>query len=84
MELSSVSSQLRLPPVHNVASLRKFLGQYQLCILLPLELPAIEAAHGHASRNEVRELVALDQELAAEPVLKNFAGPSRRVGCAFD
>src|SRR5213075_2729464 len=37
---------------------------------------------GHASRNEVRELVALDQELAAEPVLKQFAHPSRRVGQA--
>jgi urease accessory protein UreF len=82
VELGSVSSQLRLPPVHNVASLRKFLGQYQLCILLPLELPAIESAHGHASRNEVRELIALDRELASEPVLQNFAAPSRRVGQA--
>lgn len=82
VELGSVSSLLQLPPVHNVSSLRKFLGQYQLCILLPLELPAIESAHGHASRNEVRELVALDQELAAERVLQNFAAPSRRVGQA--
>src|SRR5882724_5158181 len=82
VELGSVSSQLKLPPVRNVPSLRKFLGQYQLCILLPLELPAIESAHGHACRNELRELVALDQELAAEPVLQNFAAPSRRVGQA--
>jgi urease accessory protein UreF len=82
VELGSVSSQLRLPPVHNVPSLRKFLGQYQLCILLPLELPAIESAHGHASRNEVRELIALDHQLASEPVLQNFAAPSRRVGQA--
>src|SRR5215470_6638306 len=82
IELGSVSSLLQLPPVHNIPSLRKFLGQYQLCILLPLELPAIESAHGHASRNEVRELVALDQELAGEPVLQNFAAPSRRVGQA--
>jgi len=82
VELGSVSSLLQLPPVHNVSSLRKFLGQYQLCILLPLELPAIEAAHGHACRNELRELVALDQQLAAEPVLQNFAAPSRRVGQA--
>jgi urease accessory protein UreF len=82
VELGSVSSLLQLPPVNNVPSLRKFLGQYQLCILLPLELPAIESAHGYASRNELRELVALDQQLAAEPVLQNFAGPSRRVGQA--
>lgn len=82
VELGSVSSLLQLPPVHNVPSLRKFLGQYQVCILLPLELPAIESAHGHANRNELRELVALDQDLAAEPVLKNFAAPSRRVGQA--
>lgn len=82
VELGSVSSLLRLPPVHNIPSLHKFLGQYQLCILLPLELPAIESAHGHASRNELRELIALDQELAAEAVLQNFAAPSRRVGQA--
>src|SRR5437899_3683117 len=78
--LGSVSAFLRLRPVHNVPSLREFLRHYQKHILLPLELPAIRCAHGHAARNELRELVALDQQLATQLVLKNFAPASRRVG----
>jgi urease accessory protein UreF len=53
---------------------------YQSQILLPFELPAIQCAHGHAARYELRELVALDRQLAAEPVLRSFAPASRRVG----
>jgi len=79
--LGSVSSLLRLRPVQDLASLRNFLKKYQTQILFPLELPAIEAAHGHALRLEVRELVALDQQLAGERVLQTFAAASRRVGC---
>jgi urease accessory protein UreF len=78
--LGSVSSVLRLAPVHDVWSLERFLWQYQAQILLPFELPAIEAAQGHAARHELRELIALDQELAAEPMLRNFGEASRRVG----
>src|SRR3954453_3685704 len=66
VELGSVSSLLDVRPVRDISSLKKFLRNYQSKILLPLELPAIEAAHGHASRNELRELLALDHELAAE------------------
>src|SRR3954447_12648506 len=82
VELSSVSSLLNVRPVRDLASLKKFLRNYQTQILLPLELPAIEAAHGHASRNELRELVALDQQLAGKQKLQQFAAPSRRVGQA--
>jgi urease accessory protein UreF len=82
VELGSVSSLLDVRPVRDLSSLKKFLRNYQSKILLPLELPAIEAAHGHASRNELRELLALDQELAAERRLHKFAAPSRRVGQA--
>jgi len=78
--LCSVSTLLRLKPVQDLRSLRRFLLSYQTQILLPLELPAIQSAHGHAARHEVRELVALDQQLAGEPVLKNFASASRRLG----
>src|SRR6266436_2309733 len=78
--LGSVSTLLRLKPVHDLPSLRRFLRHYQAHILFPLELPAIQSAHGHATRYEVRELVALDRQLAAEPVLKSFAAASRRVG----
>jgi urease accessory protein UreF len=78
--LSSVSASLRLAPVHSLPSLRQFLRDYQARILLPFELPAIQLAHGHATRHEVRELVALDRSLAAEPILGSFASASRRVG----
>jgi urease accessory protein UreF len=80
IHLGSVSSLLRLDPVHDVPSLQRFLKNYQAQILLPFELPAIQSAHGHASRNELRELVVLDRQLAAEGVLRTFAGASRRVG----
>ena len=78
--LGSVSASLRLVPVHDLASLRLFLRNYQSQILLPFELPAIQSAHGHAVRHEVRELVVLDQSLAAQPFLSDFAAASRRVG----
>jgi urease accessory protein UreF len=80
LTLSSVSSELKLPPVHDCASLEKALGQYLAQILLPVELPSIQAAYGHASRNELREMIVLDQCLQEQPILQKFAGASRRVG----
>src|ERR1043166_1699899 len=80
MSLCGVSALLRLRPVRNAASLRTFLQDYQRRILFPLEMPAIESAHGHASRNETRELVALDHRLGREQALQHFAEASRRVG----
>src|SRR6059036_439186 len=78
--LGSASALLRLGPVHNIATLRQFLRNYQARILLPLELPAIESAHGHATHNRTRELVALDGQLAKETLLQQFAAASQRVG----
>jgi urease accessory protein UreF len=78
--LGSVSASLRLVPLHDLPSLRHFLRNYQSQLLLPLELPAIQCAHGHAARHEVRELVAFDQSLAEQPILSDFAAASRRVG----
>ena len=78
--LCAVSEWLCLKPVQDLRSLRLFLHNYQTELLLPLELPAIKSAHGHAARHEVRELVALDQRLAGEPALQSFASASRRVG----
>ncbi len=79
-ELGSVSTLLALKPVRDLPSLRQFLERYHGQILIPVELPAIQSAHGHASRHEVRELVAFDQGLAGEPLLQSFASASRRVG----
>ena len=78
--LGSVSASLRLVPVRDLASFHDFLKHYQTQILLPLELPAIQSAHDHAARHEVRELVALDQVLATQPMLCELAAASRRVG----
>jgi urease accessory protein UreF len=78
--LGSVSSFLCLTPVHNVPSLRRFLEHYQAQVLLPFELPAIQRAHGLAACQQVRELVALDQQLATQPTLQTFAAASQRVG----
>jgi urease accessory protein UreF len=80
--LGSVTSLLRLPPVQDVPSLKQFLENYRTQLLLPYELPAIQAAYGHALRQELAELVALDQQLALEASLQPFAEPSRRVGRA--
>ncbi len=80
--LGSAAALLRLAPVRNVSSLQRFLKQYQSKILIPFELPAIQAAHGHAMLNELRELVAFDCQLAGEPLLVTFAAASRRVGQA--
>lgn len=82
VSLASAPSLLHLPPVQDSGSLNQFLRDYQQQILLPLEMPAILTAHGHTSRHELRELVALDQELAREPLLGNFAAASCRVGKA--
>jgi len=80
LTLASVAAELRIPPVHDFVSLERALSQYQAQILIPFELPAIQAAHGHAAHNELRELITLDQELQRQPILQKFAAASRRVG----
>ena len=67
-------------PIVTLSDLRTFLRHYRDQILKPLELPAIYRAYGHARRHEVRELVAFDQQLAAEPMLRSLASASRLVG----
>src|SRR6187402_253608 len=65
--LSTASHSLRLNNVTDVRSLRQFLEAYQSHILIPYELPAIQRAFRHASRNETRELIAFDNEVDQEP-----------------
>jgi urease accessory protein UreF len=67
-------------PITSLAALRDFLHAYRERILLPHELPAIKTAFMHASRNEVRELITFDQQLASEPMLRDFASASQRIG----
>jgi len=78
--LSTASHSLRLKNVESVPALQRFLEAYQSQILIPFELPAIQRAFRHASRNETRELIAFDEELGAERLLEPFASASRRVG----
>ena len=66
--------------VNSIETLTIFLDTYRTEILLPLELPVIWRAYHHVQRNETRELVALDQEVAAQQPLRDFAVASRHVG----
>jgi urease accessory protein UreF len=71
-----------IEPAEHLAlpALTEFLETYCAQVLLPVELPAIVAAARHASRGETRELIALDQQLAAETRLAPFASASRKIG----
>lgn len=80
--LHALADSLATQPVNSLAGLRDFLRAYHEWILLPHELPAIQTAFQHASRNEVRELIAFDQQLGTEPALRDVASASERVGRA--
>jgi len=80
MVSSSAAAAVQFQRVSDLPSLRRFLDGYRTQILVPIELPVIVAAHGHATRNEVRELLAVDKRLAAEPAIREFAQASCRVG----
>ncbi|HWH80294.1 MAG TPA: hypothetical protein VNT76_23100, partial [Candidatus Binatus sp.] len=62
--LGSVCAFLCLQPVQDLRSFRQFLRTYHAEMLVPLELPSIQASFCHAERNELRELIDLDQRLA--------------------
>jgi urease accessory protein len=78
--LGQACSSLSWEGIRDAAGLRTFLQQYREELLGPFELTAIARAWQHASRGEVSELIALDQELAGQPALKQFAAASQRVG----
>ena len=80
--LDALAGSLRARPVTSLPALRDFLHCYHERILLPQELPAIQTAFARASRNELRELIALDQQLFDEPGLADFTNASRRIGQA--
>lgn len=68
------------PRVQDAASLRQFLDAYRSQILLPAELPHIARAYQHASRYEARELIALDVEIGAALLPREFASASLQMG----
>ena len=75
-----MATALEFAHIRDLPALRHFLDDYHTRILMPVELPAIVAAHGHAARGEVRELIALDRALAQEQAIRAFAPASCRVG----
>jgi urease accessory protein UreF len=79
-ELIALAPALNPKMICDAASLQKFLEAYANRLLLPIELRAIARAWTHASRCETRELIALDQELANEPLLNFLALPSKQIG----
>ncbi len=82
VSFSTASHSLQLNHVTDVPSLRQFLEAYQTYILIPYELPAIQRAFRHTARNETRELIAFDNEIAGESILAPFSSASQRVGQA--
>jgi urease accessory protein UreF len=80
--LHALADSLATRPITSLPALRNFLRSYHERILLPQELPAIQTAYEHVSRNEIRELIAFDRQLAHERALRDFTSASRRVGLA--
>ncbi len=74
------ASALAFGSVRDVPALQRFLDSYRAQVLFPAELPVIVAAHGHAIRGEVRELIALDRRITSESPVREFAAASCRVG----
>jgi urease accessory protein UreF len=66
--------------VDRPTALGPFLEAYLAQLLLPLELPAIVEACGHARHGELRELLAQDDRLTTPLLPTPFAAPSRRMG----
>jgi len=78
--LATLTASFNLPPIADLASLRKFIRAYHEQVLRPIELPAITRAFNHTAAFELRELIAFDQELTRCGGLSPLADASRRVG----
>lgn len=78
--LSADIAALPTGRIDSLPALRDFLSRYQAQILIPLEFPAIFRASILTSEGKARELIALDQSLAGEPALRDFAAASARAG----
>lgn len=76
----AAAATLQLGPVRDRVALREFLRAYHAELLLPVELPAIRRAWGHATGNEFRELARFDCALRDEARLQPFATASQAAG----
>lgn len=81
-EFAALADLLRTGSVDSESTLKEFLVRYQNELLVPVELPTIMRAFTHAAGNELREMIAFDQEQNLNPLLRDFGSASRRVGQA--
>ncbi|MCI0743812.1 MAG: hypothetical protein L0Y58_00250 [Verrucomicrobia subdivision 3 bacterium] len=80
VSITAASALLQHAPVRDLKCLAVFIETYLEQILVPIELPAIYKSFLHASRGELRELVALDRAIAEQMCVTQFASASRQVG----
>jgi urease accessory protein UreF len=78
--LSPVACSHQLTKIHSLPALREFLRDYRDEVLGPHEFRHIYNAFNYSNQNFIRELLALDQQIAGEPALKEFHLASRHVG----
>ena len=78
--LSPIACAHQLNRIHSLPALRDFLVEYANSTLGPREFPAIVQAWDLAGRNYIRELLALDRDLASNKDLREFEMASRAVG----
>jgi urease accessory protein UreF len=79
-QLSLTTASLGAARVQSAADLARFLDQYSTAVLLPRQLPAVAQAYEFCVRGQLRELVALDQEIARLSAAQPFAKASAAVG----
>jgi urease accessory protein UreF len=81
-EFASLADLLRIGSIVSESTLHEFLIRYQTELLVPVELPTIMRAYTHACGNELREMIAFDQQQHLNPAFRDFGSASRRVGQA--
>ena len=79
-DLSALASCLQPLRIESREALLRFLRDYFSRTLVQQDLPVICRAHGHACRNEARELIELDQSISGER--QPFATASQAAGRA--
>lgn len=79
-QLADLAQLVDLTRPQSIDGVRQFLNRFRDRLLASVELPTIRDAFHHASRGEVRELIALDRQLAGRYGTSAFSEASRHVG----
>lgn len=78
--LSPTACTHHLTKIHSLPALRDFLHEYKSSVLAPHEFRHVYQSCTLAGRGHIRELLMLDEQVCAEPALKEFQLASRHVG----